>query len=97
MNSEFKKRFPKIAKRFETCREALGIDKKEVYGYFFNFCLNAARPGVGIKRVHCRPHVDWKNLAIGICVLFIYGEQSMIISFEFLSCQLIFEFCPRPL
>ncbi|KAG1726937.1 hypothetical protein EDB19DRAFT_1914433 [Suillus lakei] len=36
------------------------------------FPLLARRAGV--RRVHCSPHVDWKNIAIGICVIFIYGD-----------------------
>jgi hypothetical protein len=80
MNREFKKRFPKLAERFENCRKFHGIPRDECYGYFFNFCLNMARPHIGLKRVHCKPHVDWKNLAIGICVIFIYGKPLQMIS-----------------
>ena len=42
------------------------------FGLFFNFCLNAVRRGV--RRVFCRPHVDWKNVAFGVCMVFVYGE-----------------------
>jgi hypothetical protein len=87
MNQLFKNQFPEIVKRFEKCRKTLGLEQTQTYGYFFNFCLNAARPGVGLKRVHCRPHVDWKNLAIGICVIFIYGEQAGV--FQILESSLI--------
>ncbi|KAG1834973.1 hypothetical protein DFJ58DRAFT_847503 [Suillus subalutaceus] len=62
--------FPLLARRYMACAEALGI--QPLYGHFFNFCLNSARAGV--PRVHCSPHVDWKNIAIGVCVIFIYGQ-----------------------
>ncbi len=41
------------------------------FGHFYNFCLNSACAGV--KRVFCKPHVDWKNVAFGVCVVFIFG------------------------
>ncbi|KAF8992458.1 hypothetical protein BDZ89DRAFT_1151085 [Hymenopellis radicata] len=41
------------------------------FGLYWNWCLNAVRAGV--KRVHCDPHVDAKNLALGICIVFVYG------------------------
>lgn len=68
MNSLFAREFPLIAARYKQCAQALGI--KALYGYFYNFCVN--HPG-SKPRVHCGPHVDWKNLAVGICVLFVYG------------------------
>jgi hypothetical protein len=77
MNQVFEQEFPAIARRYKTCAEALGI--KPLFGYFFNFCLNAPRPLLGILRVHCKPHVDWKNLAIGICVIFIYGKRLLLL------------------
>jgi hypothetical protein len=73
MNEVFEQEFPLLAKRYRNCAKALGISP--AFGYFFNFCLNAPRPHRGIRRVHCKPHVDWKNLAIGICVVFIYGRE----------------------
>jgi hypothetical protein len=72
MNKIFEKEFPQLAERYRQCAQRLGI--QPLYGLFFNFCLNAPRLYKGIKRVHCLPHVDWKNLAIGICVVFVYGE-----------------------
>lgn len=68
MNKIFEQEFPLVASRYKRCAQELGI--KALYGHFFNFCLN--HPG-SASRVHCSPHVDWKNLAIGICVLFVYG------------------------
>ncbi|KAG2092750.1 hypothetical protein BD769DRAFT_1395324 [Suillus cothurnatus] len=79
--------FPLLAKRIQACADALGI--QPLYGFFFNFCLNAARPLHHINRVHCSPHVDWKNLAIGVCVIFVYGlgqfdstERSWLVIWE---------------
>ena len=71
MNHIFEKEFPHLAKRYRACAEALGTTP--LYGLFYSFCLNAARPEDGVGRVHCSPHIDWKNLAIGICVIFVYG------------------------
>ncbi len=65
--------FPGVALRYEECiaytRAHYGLTPD--YGLFWNWCLNAPRPGV--KRVHCDPHVDAKNLALGICIVFVYG------------------------
>lgn len=75
MNEILEVEFPLIARRYKACaqymRDTYGIEP--LYGLFWNFCLNAARPKRVIRRVHCFPHVDWKNLAIGICVVFVYG------------------------
>jgi hypothetical protein len=73
MNKVFEQEFPLLAERYKNCAKALGITP--AFGYFFNFCLNAPRPHRGIRRVHCKPHVDWKNLAIGICIIFVYGQE----------------------
>ncbi|KAI0055118.1 hypothetical protein BV25DRAFT_1843180 [Artomyces pyxidatus] len=68
--------FPGIAQRYRRCHQVIkdeyGIEP--LFGLFYNFCLNAARPGV--PRVFCQPHVDWKNIAIGVCLIFVYGENS---------------------
>ncbi|KAF9039512.1 hypothetical protein BDZ89DRAFT_1060957 [Hymenopellis radicata] len=65
--------FPGIARRYKTCHEYMrdeyGITTP--FGLFFNWCLNA--PRLGVKRVHCDPHVDFKNIALGICIVFVYG------------------------
>lgn len=65
--------FPGVAARYKTCREYIKIKYgiTTPFGLFFNWCLNAPRPGV--KRVHCDPHVDFKNIALGICIVFVYG------------------------
>jgi len=51
-------------------RENDNIEAK--FGLFFNFCLNS--PCKGVKQVFCTPHVDWKNIAFGVCMIFIYGK-----------------------
>lgn len=73
MNSIFQREFPLLGRRIRACADSLGIEP--LYGLFFNFCLNAARPSCHINRVHCSPHINWKNLAIGVCVIFVYGQQ----------------------
>src|SRR5882672_9174152 len=42
MNQVFEQEFPAIALRYKACADTLGI--KPLFGYFFNFCLNAPRP-----------------------------------------------------
>ncbi|KAJ3860035.1 hypothetical protein EV359DRAFT_85743 [Lentinula novae-zelandiae] len=69
-----KAHFPAIAKRYQDSinymRLKYGIEA--MFGLFFNFCLNAPRKGV--KRVFCKPHVDWKNIAFGVCMIYVYGH-----------------------
>ena len=70
--------FPEIVARYEQCHKVISDNfggMKPMYGLFYNFCLNGARPEPHkAKRVYCEPHVDWKNIAIGVCLLFVYGE-----------------------
>lgn len=42
------------------------------FGVFPLFCLNYTTDD---KPVHCRPHVDFKNVAGGVCVVMPYGER----------------------
>ncbi|KAA1471025.1 hypothetical protein DENSPDRAFT_849962 [Dentipellis sp. KUC8613] len=44
---------------------------KPDYDLFFNFCLNY--PSDDARRVYCLPHVDWKNIALGVCLVFVHG------------------------
>lgn len=76
MNHLFSLHFPLIARRYRECANKLGI--KALFGLFFNFCINA--PLDPAERIHCAPHVDWKNLAMGICVVFVYGKQYVLAS-----------------
>jgi hypothetical protein len=67
--------FPGVAKRYDQCAKYMkskyGLES--AYGLFWNFCLNSPRPDKHIFRIHCHPHVDAKNLALGLCVLYVYG------------------------
>jgi hypothetical protein len=64
--------FPGILARFIRCREVMkaryGIEP--MYGLFWQICINW---GGEREIVDCSPHVDAKNLAIGVCVIFVYG------------------------
>ncbi|KAJ7177430.1 hypothetical protein C8R43DRAFT_1118422 [Mycena crocata] len=59
--------WPGLALRFEIEREAAWHKKKygitPLFGYFWNFCVNAVFPGQ--KRIHTGPwHVDFKNQVV---------------------------------
>ncbi|KAL1682149.1 hypothetical protein EV122DRAFT_204179, partial [Schizophyllum commune] len=74
-----KTHFPGVARRF---REGISVIEREygvkpLFGLFFNFCLNAARPGE-VERVHCLPHADYKNLALAVCLVFVYGRLGLL-------------------
>jgi hypothetical protein len=73
-NEKLETYFPGVAKRYHRCitymKEHYNISPS--YGYFWNFCCNGPRGN--IKLVHCRPHVDAKNIALGICILYVYGK-----------------------
>jgi hypothetical protein len=68
--------FPSIAARYLACKEYMratyGIEAQ--FDLFWNFCVNA--PSGEESLVRCWPHVDAMNLALGICVLYIYGVLS---------------------
>ncbi|KAK7030912.1 hypothetical protein VNI00_013858 [Paramarasmius palmivorus] len=66
--------FPKVAERFESCSKRLWKRHRirAPYGLFFNWCLNGVVSGV--PRVHCEPHVDFKNVALGVCMVYVYGH-----------------------
>lgn len=88
--------FPGIAKRFETCINYMDniYDLKPGFGLYWNFCVNAPRsfqpisydePRVlreGPSEVLCDPHLDGKNLALAVCLLFIYGASCDITLFK---------------
>ncbi|KAF9026369.1 hypothetical protein BDZ89DRAFT_1134796 [Hymenopellis radicata] len=65
--------FPVIAARYLACAEYMRTNHKiePMFGLFWNWCLNA--PLAGTQRVFCDPHVDFKNLALGVCIVFVYG------------------------
>ncbi|KAA1479835.1 hypothetical protein DENSPDRAFT_887108 [Dentipellis sp. KUC8613] len=66
--------FPGVAFRFEKCAKTLEAQYgfKPAYDLFYNYCLNF--PSQEVLRVYCEPHVDWKNVALGVCLLFIHGK-----------------------
>ncbi|KIY60753.1 hypothetical protein CYLTODRAFT_495533, partial [Cylindrobasidium torrendii FP15055 ss-10] len=68
--------FPGIFRRYMRCidymRRTYGISP--LYGLFWQFCINW---GEDRLLVDCWPHVDAANLAIGVCVIFIFGEASL--------------------
>ncbi|KAK7020705.1 hypothetical protein VNI00_017647 [Paramarasmius palmivorus] len=69
------KYFPRVYERYRRCSDYMLANKgfEAPYGgIFFNFCLNGAREGV--DRVFCDPHVDFKNVALGVCMVFVYGH-----------------------
>ena len=69
-----------LAARVRCCTEkliALGCDPaiaKPLFGYWYNYCINGPRPHASVEGVSCQPHTDGQNLAIMMCVLFIYGK-----------------------
>ncbi|KAK1219073.1 hypothetical protein PQX77_018222 [Marasmius sp. AFHP31] len=68
--------FPEIANRYKECnkfmREKYGLEPP--FGLFWNFCLNGMSKATKPLRVFCTPHVDYKNIALGVCMIFIYGH-----------------------
>ncbi|KAK7463011.1 hypothetical protein VKT23_007593 [Stygiomarasmius scandens] len=73
-NGLIRRHFPGIWKRYQEAADRLksSYNIEPPFGLFWNFCLNYARPKAGIPRVHCKPHVDHKNLALGLCMIFIF-------------------------
>lgn len=71
--------FPQIVARYKKCHQTIWEEYGIIplYGLFYNFCLNGAWPGK-VDRVYCEPHVDWKNIAIGVCLVFVYGEYYLM-------------------
>jgi len=68
-----------IAKRYQDCADyhlkTYGI-RPLFGGLFWNFCLNVAPPESQASRVHCLPHIDCKNIALGLCMIFVYHGDS---------------------
>ncbi|PIL26012.1 hypothetical protein GSI_11766 [Ganoderma sinense ZZ0214-1] len=70
--------FPILAARVIACQaklEAMGYPPhiaQPQYGLWYNFCINGPRGEV--KGVSTQPHADAKNLAIMMCVVFVYGK-----------------------
>ena len=75
--------FPGVAARYrknvEDIHKKYNGRFKPHFGLFWNFCLNSEFGEV--ERVHCMPHVDSKNIAIGLCALYIYGTLLLLFLF----------------
>jgi hypothetical protein len=67
--------FPGIAQRFADCASYMHKTYRirPRYGLYWTFCLNSPNPDSGIFRIHTCPHVDSKNLALAVCVVYVYG------------------------
>jgi len=63
--------YPGVAARFAECgdwhEKEYGF--RPLFGLFFCLCINAMFHGQA--RIHCHPHVDFKNV-VGVCALVIY-------------------------
>ena len=58
---------------------------RPLFGLFWCLCINWSFPGQ--KRVHCKPHVDSKNV-VGVCALVIYEIPGMLLFFRGDNLQL---------
>ncbi|KAL0568764.1 hypothetical protein V5O48_013215 [Marasmius crinis-equi] len=68
--------FPAIAMWYARCAQYMSDTHqlKPKFDLFWNFCLNGVGPATEVPRVQCKPHVDFKNIALGVCMIFIYGH-----------------------
>ncbi|KAL0565591.1 hypothetical protein V5O48_016432 [Marasmius crinis-equi] len=68
--------FPEVANRYKRCIKYMKTrhNLTPQFGLFWNFCLNGISSATNVDRVHCLPHVDFKNIALGVCMIFIYGH-----------------------
>ena len=55
--------------------EEVPYDGKNLFGLWLNFCVNSPLPQHGIHNVVCDPHVDGKNGAMLVCVVFVYASD----------------------
>lgn len=65
--------FPGVAKRFQDCVKWHSDKHKfePLFGAFFQLCINGIFQDMEGNRIHCRPHLDFKNI-VGVCVLLVY-------------------------
>jgi hypothetical protein len=63
--------FPGIARRFQECVDwhDQRYRMQPLFGLYWCLCINTAFPGQ--MRIHCKPHVDSKNI-VGVCTLVVY-------------------------
>ncbi|KIY48688.1 hypothetical protein FISHEDRAFT_58749 [Fistulina hepatica ATCC 64428] len=62
-----------VYRELSTLEERHGI--MPLFGLYWNYCVNHTLPHLGVKRVFCVPHADWKNLALAVCAIFIYESE----------------------
>jgi hypothetical protein len=74
--------WPKLYKHFRDSIRLLikkrQITEDEVFGgIFLQFCPNLPTPDEKkpINNVFCLPHIDSKNVALGLCLLFVYSRR----------------------
>ncbi|RPD68508.1 hypothetical protein L226DRAFT_576322 [Lentinus tigrinus ALCF2SS1-7] len=91
-------RFPFVAQRVDRCKAKLlemGCEwATPLFECFYNFCINGLRGEV--RGVSTEPHVDGKNLALMLCVVFVWGrfahgEKAWLVLWE---AKLIIEIPP---
>lgn len=70
VNAALRLYFPKVAEFYEECAEyhKRVYDVQPLFGLFWNMCINSSFTGQ--RRVHCLPHVDFKNISM-ICALYV--------------------------
>jgi hypothetical protein len=74
--------FPKIWEFFFKSIENLIkkdlVKKEEVFAHIFlQFCPNIPLPNASppVNSVFCKPHIDSKNIALGLCLLLVYSRS----------------------
>ncbi|KAF5322157.1 hypothetical protein D9619_002095 [Psilocybe cf. subviscida] len=65
--------FPGVAERMARSAKWQGNrwGIKPMFGVFYNLCINGIFPHQ--KRIHCEPHLDFKNI-VGVCALLVYQD-----------------------
>lgn len=79
----FELRFTSLVNRVRHCILSLTLQGEEftryavpLFGYWYNFCINGPNGKTGVKGVFTKPHVDGKNLALMMCVVYVWGKYS---------------------
>ncbi|KAF8869106.1 hypothetical protein BD779DRAFT_1395239, partial [Infundibulicybe gibba] len=71
VSSCLKMMFPGVVRRLQASAEWYETHHhiKPQFGFFWNLCINGIFPGQ--KRIHSKPHADYKNV-VGVCALLVY-------------------------
>ena len=76
----FQQRFPNLAARVDNCAASLLAQGPKfaefaipLFRYWYNYCINGPNLQYGVDGVFTRPHVDGKNVALMMCVVFVWG------------------------